>query len=47
MKTLFGLIWRKRLEGYSLVQVTGWRSCIVDSDGGSRFRVSFCLWGFQ
>jgi len=47
MSKLFRLVWRKRLEGYRLVKITGWRSCIVDSDDGSRVRVSFCPWGMK
>jgi hypothetical protein len=41
MHVLFRIVWRRRLAGLRLVRVTGWRSCLVDTEWGQRQRTTF------
>lgn len=41
VRFLFSLVWRRRLRRCRLVQVTGWRSCLIDNEWGRRERVTF------
>jgi len=43
IKPVFSFLWRNRLEiqKYKLIKVTGWRSCIIDTNCGQRMRVTF------
>lgn len=44
VRFLFHLVWRRRLRGFRLVRVTGWRSCLYDTNEGQRVRATwlFC-----
>jgi len=41
LKLIFSLIWYKRLRGYKLIKVTGWRSCLMEAKSGQRIRGTF------
>jgi len=48
---IFSWIWKKQLKDWwnekpaIVIQVTGWRSALVDSPTAQRMRISFCpLW---
>lgn len=43
-KWIFKRIWWKWLKDYKIIQITGWRSCRVDTRGGQRMRVT-CIFG--
>jgi len=42
-KTIFRMLWHRRLGDFKLVKVTGWRSCVYDNKWGQRVRATFCL----
>jgi len=45
---LWTAVWRKWLEpGDRVVQVTGWRSAVIDGRGGCRRRAYCCFWIFR
>jgi hypothetical protein len=40
---LFEQVWHRPLGRDLVVQVTGWRSCLADSQSGQRWRYTICL----
>ena len=43
IRKLFTIIWKNYLAGDKVIRVTGWRSTLIESRGGARSRVTFCL----
>jgi len=40
---IFSLLWRKRLGDDKLIKVTGWRSALIETKYGNRYRITFCI----
>ncbi len=45
-KWIFCKIYKRWLEPYKLVKITGWRSCLAGRVG-QIYRLSFCFWWFK
>jgi len=38
---IFSFMWRKWLKDYTVIKITGWRSCLADYKGSQRVRMTF------
>jgi hypothetical protein len=53
MRAMFALVYRRWLwdhwdKGYCrVVRVTGWRSALVETQGGKRRHMTACFWGLE